>query len=192
MIESRPKTALLLHGTSGSPQSFWLPSLGRHLESCGYTVWIPQLPDADNPRLDTQLPFLLEQGRDRDFFGPKTLLAAHSAGCPLALALLEELPAPIAKSALVSGFLTPPPKLPHLATILRASYDWERIQANAGDLFIINSDNDPWGCDHHQGMAISQASGGALILRRGEGHMGSDTYNQPYPRFPLLERLLAS
>lgn len=190
MNDLRDKKALLLHGMSGGPHSFWLPSLGTHLTLRGYEVWIPQLPGADCPSLETQLPFLLENA-PKDFFGPQTLLVAHSAGCALALALLEGLATPLDKTALVSGFLTPPPKLPHLSAILKASYDWERIAVHAGDLFIINSDNDPWGCDHHQGMALSQATGGALILRRGEGHMGSETYNQPYLTFPLLERLLA-
>ncbi|WP_027189371.1 alpha/beta fold hydrolase [Paucidesulfovibrio longus] len=191
MPDAHAPKALLLHGTSGSPHSFWLPSLGRHLQGCGFEVWAPQLPDADLPKLERQLPFLLEEGRARNVFGPGTVIAAHSAGCPLALALLEALPSAVCKTALVAGFLSAPPKLPHLAAILKPAYDWERIRANAGDLFIINSDNDPWGCDHHQGMAISQASGGSLILRRGEGHMGSETYGQPYPYFPLLERLLA-
>lgn len=188
---STPRRALLLHGTSDSPQSFWLPSLGRHLESRGYAVWIPQLPEPDFPSLTVQLPFLLEEGARRGVFGPETLLAAHSAGCPLALALLERLEAPIARTALVAGFLNVPPKLPQLAAILKDDYDWERIAANAGELFILNSDNDPWGCDHHQGMALAQATGGSLIVRHGQGHMGSETFGQPYREFPLLEALLA-
>jgi hypothetical protein len=32
--------------------------------------------------------------------------------------------------------------------------------------------------------------GGTLIVRHGEGHMGSDSFNQPYKEFPLLEKLI--
>lgn len=186
MRTNENKTALLLHGTSGSPDSFWLPSLGRALTQQGYDVWIPQLPDSDFPTLEKQLPFVLDNGK----FGPHTVIAAHSAGCPLALAVLEALEAPVYRTALVAGFLTTPPKLPHLSAILKTRYDWQRITANAGKLYLLHSDNDPWGCDHHQGVALSLVTGGSLVLRRGEGHMGSNTYNQPYREFPLLEQLL--
>jgi hypothetical protein len=32
--------------------------------------------------------------------------------------------------------------------------------------------------------------GGSFILGKGEGHFGSEQYNQPYKRFELLEKLL--
>ena len=33
-------------------------------------------------------------------------------------------------------------------------------------------------------------TGGTLIIREGEGHMGSDSFHQPYTKFLLLEKLL--
>ena len=32
--------------------------------------------------------------------------------------------------------------------------------------------------------------GGTLIIRHGEGHMGSSKFNQPYKEFPLLTKLI--
>ena len=32
--------------------------------------------------------------------------------------------------------------------------------------------------------------GGTLIIRHGEGHMGSNAMNQPYKEFPLLLKLI--
>ena len=34
--------------------------------------------------------------------------------------------------------------------------------------------------------------GGELIIRHGEGHMGSDSFNQPYKEFPLLANIIKS
>ncbi|KKR31773.1 MAG: hypothetical protein UT64_C0051G0004 [Candidatus Falkowbacteria bacterium GW2011_GWF2_39_8] len=33
--------------------------------------------------------------------------------------------------------------------------------------------------------------GGMQIVLHGEGHMGSDKFNQPYKKFHLLEKLLS-
>ena len=59
-------------------------------------------------------------------------------------------------------------------------------------MILINSDNDPWGCDDKAGKFIFDNLGGTLIIRHGEGHMGSNTFNQPYREFPLLLELIES
>jgi hypothetical protein len=41
------KNAIILHGTGCTPDSFWQPSIKAFLEKKGYSVWVPQLPDAD-------------------------------------------------------------------------------------------------------------------------------------------------
>ena len=74
--------------------------------------------------------------------------------------------------------------------ILQEKYNWEKIRNNVKDIVFINSDNDPWGCDDKEGGYMFRNLGGTLIIRHGEGHMGSDTFNQPYKKFPLLEKLL--
>lgn len=43
--------SIILHGAGCSPNSYWLPSIKSFLEKNDYEVWVPQLPDADNPDL---------------------------------------------------------------------------------------------------------------------------------------------
>ncbi|MEK7097066.1 MAG: alpha/beta hydrolase, partial [Patescibacteria group bacterium] len=69
-------------------------------------------------------------------------------------------------------------------------YNWKKIKKNASNFIFINSDNDPWSCDEKQGFYMFKKLGGTLIIREGEGHMGSNSFNQPYKTFPLLEKLL--
>jgi hypothetical protein len=40
-------------------------------------------------------------------------------------------------------------------------------------------------------LKVFEKLGGTLIIRHGEGHMGSTLFNQPYRKFPLLEKLLS-
>lgn len=178
------KNASIFHGWGGSPRSFWFPWLTDALAKKGYDVWCPELPDTNNPCLEAQLEFVLKNGS----FNDKTVLVGHSAGCPLILAALERLTAPVAQVILVAGFCSPLPKAAN--QMLQHQYDSKKIRANARDIIYINSNDDPWGCDDMQGRLMLEQFGGTLVLPSGQGHFGSETYGQPYTTFPLLLKLI--
>ncbi|MBI4170176.1 MAG: alpha/beta hydrolase [Candidatus Aenigmarchaeota archaeon] len=180
------KNAIIFHGTSCSPNSYWLPNIKTYLETRGYEVWVPQLPGSDTPDLKIQLPYVLENGQ----FSEHTVLIGHSAGCPLSLSVLENIDVQIHKAVLVAGYARPKSDDPGPELILQEKYDWGKIRQNVREIIFINSDNDPWGCNDREGYYMFENLGGTLIIRHGEGHMGSDTFNQPYKEFPLLEKLL--
>jgi len=179
------KNTIILHGTSCNPDSFWQPSIKRFLKKKGYSVWIPALPDTDKPDLKKQLPFVLRWGQ----FNKDTILIGHSAGCPLVLSILENINITIHKAVLVAGYTRIKNKDDN-PLILQKQYNWKKIKKNVKDIIFINSSNDPWGCDDKEGLFLFKHLGGTLIIREGEGHMGSDTFKQPYRTFPLLEKLL--
>lgn len=179
------KNALILHGTSGTPESFWQPSIKQFLESIGYQVQVPQLPDTDYPDLEKWLPVAL------DFdFNEESILIGHSAGGPLVLSVLERISVQVHKAVLVAGYARPKGEKKEAEKILQTTYDWNRIRSHVKDIVYLNSDNDPWGCDVAEGMYMFQRLGGTLVLRSDEGHMGSQKFHQPYRSFPLLEKLL--
>lgn len=177
------KNAILLHGTGGTPDNFWFPWLKKHLEEKEYEVWIPQLPEADTPKVDTWVPYILENGK----FTEETIIIGHSAGSPAILAVLEKLDVKIKQAILVAAYFEP---INSVTGILKDSYDWEKIKAHVDDLIIMNSDNDPWKCDDKEGIRLFEKVGGTLIIRHGEGHMGSEMYGQPYKEHPLLLKLI--
>lgn len=189
------KNAILLHGSSCTPNSYWLPGIKEFLEKRGYAVWSPQLPNPEAPSLKTQLPFVLKNGT----FNNETVVIGHSSGCPLILSVLENINVKISKAVLVAGYARKlgrmmEPRLKRLEQdaepILQARYNWKKIRQNVKDIIFINSDNDPWGCDDKEGSFMFQNIGGMLIIMHGEGHMGSDKFNQPYKTFQFLEKLL--
>lgn len=185
------KNALLLHGTSCTPNSYWLPNIKGFLEKQGFAVFAPLLPNPDKPDLKVQLPFILNNFD----FNTDSVIVGHSAGCPLALGILEKIKVKIDKAVLVAGYARVLDKTDELAmeegrSILQKRYNWKRIRGNVNDLVFINSDNDPWGCNDKEGYYMFRRLGGTLIIKHGDGHFGSDTFNQPYKEFPLLEKLL--
>lgn len=180
------KNAIIFHGTGCTPNSYWFPSIRKFLEKTGYDVWVPSLPDAENPELSKWLPIALAAN-----YNEETVIVGHSAGGPLVLSILENIKATIDKAILVAGFARPlrgdnyKPQ-----DILQKSYNWAKIKKAAKDIIYINSENDPWTIDDEEGLYMWRKTGGTLILREGEGHMGSDRFKQAYTRFPLLEKLL--
>lgn len=190
------KNVILLHGSSSTPNSHWLPSIKKFLEKQGYSVWVPQLPNPEAPNLKIQLPFVLKNAT----FNNETIIIGHSAGCPLILSVLEHINVRINKAILVAGYARKLGKMEKSSlkkleqdaeAILPEKYNWRKIKRNVKDIIFINSDKDPWGCDDKEGYYMFKNLGGTLIIRHGEGHMGSYIFKQPYKEFPLLEKLLS-
>ncbi len=179
------KNAIIFHGTSCTPNSYWIPWLKSELEKKGYEVYAPQLPEADIPTLKNWLPLVLSNGK----YNSETVIIGHSAGAPLTLAVLENLKSPVAKVILVAGYARPKGEEMAEEPILQKEYDWEKIKNNAKEFFFINSDNDPWGCNDIEGRYLYDHLGGTQIIKN-EGHFGSDTFKQPYKQFPLLLKLI--
>lgn len=175
------RRAIIFHGTGGHPDNVWYPWLADRLTARGYAVARPHLPDLNVEPVTASLPRVLAAHT----FDADTVLVGHSGGAALLLALLEHLEAPVAQAVLVAGYATPPNTSEE--PVLQASYDWGRIRANAGDLVFVNSVRDPYGCDAAQGRAMLDRLGGTLVVRD-DGHFGD--WDQPYPEFPLLERLV--
>ena len=181
------KNAIILHGTGETPESFWYRYIQANLTWYNH-VWLPQLPDKDKPTLEKQVPFVCKS----DFiFSDKTVIIAHSAGAPLALSVIESLNRKIKQAIFVAGFILPlkgGEDGPNF--ILQEKYNWDKIKSNVDDVILIHSDNDPWGCDHAQGLKMFNKLGGKLVIMHGQGHFGSNTFNQPYKEFPFLLQLV--
>lgn len=175
------RRAIIFHGTGGHPDNVWYPWLAERLTARGFDVERPHLPGLNVEPVATTLPRVL----GAHAFDAGTLLVGHSGGAALLLALLEHLDAPVAQAVLVAGYATPPNT--SAEPVLQASYDADRIRAHVGDLVFVNSVRDPYGCDAEQGRAMRDRFGGTLVVRD-DGHFGD--WDQPYPEFPLLERLV--
>jgi predicted alpha/beta hydrolase family esterase len=175
------RRAIILHGTGGHPDNVWYPWLAGRLTARGYTVDRPHLPGLNVEPVATFLPRVLPALA----VDAGTVLIGHSGGAALLLALLEHLDGPVAQSVLVAGYATPPNDADE--PVLQASYDWDRIRANAGDVVLVNSVRDPYGCDAAQGRAMFDRLGGTLVVRD-DGHFGD--VDQPFAEFELLDRLV--
>lgn len=176
------KNVIVIHGYGETPDLYWYPWFKKELEQKGYNVTIPLLPNTNQPTLKEQSGFVLNNLEINE----DTILIGHSSGCPVILAILEQIPAVINKAILVAGYAT---KVAAGTVNLKDSFDFETIKKHSEKFIFINADNDPWGCDESQGELMHKELGGALIINH-EGHMGSDAFKQPYKEFPFLLTLI--
>jgi predicted alpha/beta hydrolase family esterase len=182
-VVSRDRSnAIIFHGSGGHPDACWYRWLGARLEERGYRVEIPHYPGLNREPIASLLAEVLARHR----FDERTVLIGHSGGAALLLALVEHLEDRVAQTILVAGYCTPPNT--NAEPVLQERYDWAAIRAKAGELYFVNSLRDPYGCDAGQGRAMLERLGGTQVVRD-EGHFGD--VDDPYPTFPLLERLVA-
>ncbi len=182
------KNAILLHGSGGSSVDyFWFEDTKRHLESLGYEVWWPLLPNTDSPKLIETRDYIEQNMPSID---EQTVIIAHSSACPLILHMMQYFKVRVRQVILVSGYYQSISGESN--NMLPESFDWDEIKQHAEEIILINSDNDPWGCNDKQARPAAEKLGAKFIFAKEQGHMGSGTYNQPYRKFELLNSLLPS
>lgn len=183
------KSALLLHGIGGSSKDyFWFADTKQFLELKGFKVWWPLLPNANKPQLAETLSFVLQNMPE---VNAETIIIGHSSACPLILSLLETIGTKINQVILVSGFYQSidDPKDGGMSDLMlpKNSFDYEKIKSKTWEIILINSNNDPWGCDDKQARPVAEKLGAKFILAKDQGHMGSIGFNQPYRELKLLK-----
>ena len=173
---------IILHGTGCTPDDHWFPRLREILEAKWHTVSIPTFPHAEKPDRKTRRAFLMTNYT----LDENTILIWHSSGATVILSILESLEQPIAKAILVSGFFVQLEKAGRASLMLQDSYDREKIRANAPEIMLINSENDPRWCTDLQARLVAERLWARFVLATGMGHMGSGTFGDPCEELPLI------
>ena len=52
------KRVFIIHGWEGYPEEAWFPWLKKELETRGFEVFVPSMPDSGNPKIEVWVPFL--------------------------------------------------------------------------------------------------------------------------------------
>lgn len=183
------RNAWLLHGTGGSDKNyFWFSDTAQYLQTQGCQTWWPLLPHTEKPNLEDTRNFIEDNMPSLD---EDTIIIGHSSACPVILSFLQWVKVEVKQVILVSGFYQSIDDEGFSELMLqKEEYNWQDIKKAAKEIILINSDNDPWGCNDVQAKPVAQKLGAPLIISTGQGHMGSGTYNQSYKVFPFLKRLL--
>ncbi|MCL5733929.1 MAG: alpha/beta hydrolase [Patescibacteria group bacterium] len=168
----------IIHGWDGHPNEGWFPWLKEELEQKGFEVQVPEMPETDEPKIETWVPYLAQLvGRPDE----NTYFVGHSIGCQAILRYLEYLPddKKIGGAIFVAGWFT----LESLGTDeeietagpwLETPIDFGKIKNHAQKFTAIFSDNDPYVPAENQKM-FEDNLGAKIIIEHNKGHFsGSD------------------
>jgi len=180
------KTALILHGTVGSPDGNWFQWLKTELEAKGLQVWLPALPNPNQPSLakwatyvHDNCPFTLDSD---------TLIVGHSSGAILALILAQQNPQPIGAVLAVSVFHDNSLKWEPNNSLFDVAFNWQAIREQTKKLLFVHSDTDPY-VPLDQAQYVADNCQAELIMIPDQGHFNLER-SEAYRRFPKLLEII--
>lgn len=141
------KHVYIIHAWDESPQSCWYPWLKEQLESRGFEVSVPVMPEPAAPNMEAWIGTLQKLVPNPD---EQTYFVGHSIGCQTILRYLAKLPD--GQRAGQAIFVAP---WAHLVNLdkesqqiakpwLETSLDWRAARAHCSNFTAFFSDDDQW------------------------------------------------
>lgn len=181
---------IILHGTGGSSRGNWFPWLKTELEKDGHRVWVPDLPDTDEPNPAKWTPHIL--GNCPFNINEDTIVIGHSAGAVETLHLLQSIDTPI-HGAIPVGSFNYPLDREDLVHLFDEPFDFAKIKQNGGKVIFLHSDNDP-NCPLEGAQDLAGKLNAKIVVLPGMQHFSY----RDNPRFtelpeilPLIQELMA-
>ena len=129
---------LLIHGYTAQSDSIFWPGLKEELENKGHKVFCPDLPNTEEPNIDEQVQYILD---NIDFeIDENTVLVAHSLGGAVTYKLLEKINKKIFKAVLVDPVVSydfADNKRPMVEKSCDWKFDWEKIKKMSDDFVVL-------------------------------------------------------
>ena len=140
------KRVFIIHGWHGTPNKNWFQWLKVELETRGFEVVLPQLPDTNNPRITKWVSAIDKAVTKPD---EQTYFVGHSLACQAIVRYLETLPSDIKVGGAVffAGFFKRLTNIEDSVTEhhwLDAPLDLNKVKQHLPKSVALFSDNDPW------------------------------------------------
>lgn len=136
------KRVYIIHGWEGTPESNWFQWLKKQLESRGFEVIVPAMPNTNYPVFSEWLAHLKKIVGKADL---DTYLVGHSLGVIAILKYLESLlpEQKIGGVVMVAGF-SESLSIAETESFFAMPLNYEKVKNSAEKFIAINSDDDPY------------------------------------------------
>jgi len=179
------KRVFIIHRWSGSPEGDWYPWLKKELEQRGFEVFVPAMPNTDEPKIEEWIPFLANIVGEPD---ENTYFVGHSIGCQAIIRYLQTLPdgVKIGGGIFVAGWFNlsefsfkEEPSEEEESRIIAKPWmempiNFEKIKKTTNNFIAVFSDNDPYVPLDDKDI-FKEKLGAEIIIEYNKGHFsGSD------------------
>ncbi len=167
------RRAFIVHGWQGHPKQGWYPWLGNLLETRGFEVTIPAMPNTKDPKPNEWIAALVELVGEPD---ADTYLIGHSMGANVIMKYLGlKLRCKIGGAVLVAPWPSFSAKDRKYgkemgARWLHDGYEWQNILDNAEHITAIFSTNDPY-VNYRDSEIFEKELRCKIIIEEGKSHM---------------------
>lgn len=177
------KRAVIVHCWGGEPEYAWYPWAKKELESRGFKVDVPEMPDPEEPQLRAWLERLKDAVGEPD---EDLVLIGHSLGCATVLRYLESLPeeTKVGKVILVAAF-TDQIGYREFDSFFKKPFDFEKIKrTSVNGFYIFQSNDDPYVTEQY-GIRLEEDLDAELFIKNAAGHMsGPLDDKESFTEFP--------
>jgi len=174
------KRVFIIHGWDGYPEEGWFPWLKTELEGRGFAVFVPQLPKADEPRINNWVTALKNVIGIAD---NQTYFVGHSIGCQAIARYLESLPedVKVGGAVFVAGFFKRLSNLEDDDVVRSVSQEWlqtplnlEKVKTHLEKCVAIFSSDDPYVPVDNQ-EDYKEKLDAKIIIENEKGHFSGST-----------------
>lgn len=166
---------VIVHCWDGNPNYCWYPRTKKELESRGFKVDIPEMPETEMPKLSLWLPKLKETiGTPSE----NLYLVGHSAGCITIMRYLESLEEDeeIGGVVFVAGS-TDDLGFEELSNFFQTPINFEKIKSKAKYFIVIASDDDPYVPLKYSDI-LKEKLGARVIVKHAMKHFSGPVDNE--------------
>lgn len=169
------KRAVIIHCWEGYPEYCWYPQAKKELESLGFKVAVPEMPDTNHPKLSEWLPELRKVAGIPD---EGLYLVGHSLGVITILRYLESLKEgeKIGGAVFVAGF-SEEIEYEEIMNFFKVPVDFDKVKTHCSKFVVIHSDNDPY-VPLRFGEFFKKELGAKLIVLHNKGHFSGEIENE--------------
>ncbi|MFA6588585.1 MAG: alpha/beta hydrolase [Patescibacteria group bacterium] len=169
------KQVIIIHGWGGNPEEGWLPWARKILESTGFKVQIPAMPDTESPDIEKWVGILRQTITKPD---EQAYLIGHSIGCQAILRYLESLPVSIKIGGVifVAGWfdldnIESDEERAIAKPWINTPIDFVKIKSHCEKFTVILSDNDPFGFLESNKKIFEEKLDARVLVLQNRGHL---------------------
>jgi len=168
------KKVYLVHGWGGTGSGGWFDWLKQELPKKGFEVVSFDMPDTDNPRIETWVKYL-EKNINLDEIDKDTYFVGHSVGCQTIIRFLEKLHKhkKVGGCVFVAGWFDlinlEPEEMEIAHPWINQEIHFDRVLDHCNHFLALFSSNDPY-VYLDESKKFKENLGAKIIIKKNQGH----------------------